>query len=406
MNRLYWLIAATFPVAIVSALSWFGVFTFVNGYLIRELGGSNADWTVATLWMSGGMLFWYPAFTGISARIGRRRTVTLALIAATLAYVGIAFSHSVFLINLWLALMGAAVAAYLAAWSPFAAEVGGDRPRQALALTMFVLNLVGAAVLLGGGCLAGSKDYRLMFLVFSAVCGACVLLFHVLARHLETVMRTHADDHGGCNKPASILSLSGNDLGGLVRGPFLVVILLGISAAPFAFHTANQLFPNLSRDLHGLSETQMATLVALGRIPSLFTLFAVSRIVDRLNVVRLYGAGLVCDGLTIAAVASTPTAGLTAAAYLAFHLLHGIVWGAALPAVDACVPPRLRDSAFAITGMIEVTAIFFVGLIHNRLVVTGFALDRVFLVCGIIPVLGGTALFLYSHASHSKRVMN
>ena len=399
MRRLAWLIAATFPVAIVAALAWFGAFTFVNGYLVRGLGRSNADWTAATLWLSGGMLFWYPLFTEISSRLGRRRTVTAGLSAAAASYVALAFVQDPFLIKVALAIMGAAIVAFLVAWTPFVAEAGRDRPGQAIAIAMLVLNVTGSGSLIAGGYIAGSQRYRLMFLVFGTLCAACVIAFHFLAKHIETIVASDAD-HAGREEPVSMRKLTRPDLAALLGGPFFVVVLLGVFAAPFSFHTSNQLFPNLARDVHGLNETHIAMIVGIGRIPALVTLLAISRVVDRINVVRCYAVGLLCDAAMLAVIACAPSAGPVTAAYLTFYLVHGIVWGAALPAVNACATPRLRDSAFAITGMTEVVAIFLAGLVHNRLIVAGRSLPYVFVFCGAITGLAAAGLFAYSFTRH------
>ena len=395
MKRTFWLLAATFPVAVVSSLSWFGVFTFVNGYLIRGLGCSNADWTVSMLCLSGGMLFWYPAFTEVSSRAGRRSAVMLGLACATLSFTGIALSRHAIFVNLSLLMMGPAIAAYVVAWCPFVAEYGRERPGQAIARANLVFNLVGAASIIGGAGIARIQDYRLMFLIFAAVCGLCCVVFHILSRGMEDTAKGPA--------PVSIRMLSRHDVAGLIGGPFLVVMLLGICAAPFAFQTSNQLFPNLARDVHGLSESRIAILVGAGRLPTLISLFALSHIIDRLNTVRWYGAGLLLDGLAIIAIVLAPTAGSAVAAYLTFYLLHGIVWATALPAIDACVPPRLRDAAFALLGMAEIGAVFLVGVAHNRLIVMGKTLGFVFVFCGGLTAAAGFALFVYSHSDHARR---
>jgi MFS family permease len=132
MRRLSLLIAACIPVSLAGTLSWFGAYTFVNAYVIKGLGRSNQDWTVATLWYSAGMIGWYLVCTEISSHIGRRRTVTLGLAATAAGYVGLALLPTIHAVGPILAVMGLTTGANAVAWTPLVAEVGGDRPGRSL----------------------------------------------------------------------------------------------------------------------------------------------------------------------------------------------------------------------------------------------------------------------------------
>ena len=45
MKRLLSLLLATLPVSFAGIATWFGLYTFVNGYLVRGLGYTNEQWT-------------------------------------------------------------------------------------------------------------------------------------------------------------------------------------------------------------------------------------------------------------------------------------------------------------------------------------------------------------------------
>lgn len=395
MKRYGWLVAAAFPVAIVTSAAWFGVFTFVNGYVVRALGYSNADWTRVTLWLSGGMLLWYPVSTEISALIGRRCTVSLGLAGAGLAYVGLAHAQSLTAIGLLLVVMGFPSSTQATAWSAYVAHAGDERPGQALALSAWVLNLVSAAMLILGGFVAHQGNYRLMFYLLAATCGLCAAAFYGLSGPLERQVRARPHQAHSTHV-ISVRNLTQTDLAGWLHGPMPVVILFGICAAPFAFHTMNQLFPNFARDLYGFTETRIALVVGLARIPSLMSLLILSHFIDRVNPVRWYGAALFFDGAAVAGIALAGGGYRAGMMYLLFYVFHGVVWCCALPAVDAGIEPRTRDSAFAVTCMAEIGAVFLVGVVHNRLLSIGMSLPFVFECCGTVCALSGMALFMYS----------
>jgi MFS family permease len=387
-GRLYGIVAASIPVAFVGTMSWFGTYTFVNAYVIRGLGGSNQDWTLATLWYPAGMVFWYLVCTEISSRIGRRWTTTLGLAATTFGYAALALGPPVHAIPPILAVMGLTTVGNAVAWTPMIAEAGKARPGQALALSAFVGTAVSVLALLGGGGLIAGGHFARTFAVISGLCAVSLVAFHVISGPLEGEARSQV---------TSLWRISRADLGLLARGPFLVLLLLGVCMDPFSFHTMNQLAPNLARDLHGFAEGPIGLLVALGRIPALLSLYGVSRVIDRLNVMRCYAIGLLLDGVATVAVGAAQGRWALAGAYLVFYLVHGLVWGTNVAAINKCLPPRLRDSGFAISWLLEILAVFLVGVVHNRLLSSGASLVAVFGICGAI--LAATSLVVLAYAS-------
>lgn len=386
------LIGASIPVSLVTSLAWFGVFTFVNGYVIKELGHLNSAWTAATLWFAGGLIGWQLVCTEISAKIGRHATVVLALSVAACAYVGLALTTNLTVICLLLALIGFVSAANNAAWLPMAAEIGATYPGRALAVAQIVSVLCSMAVLAGGGALIAALEYRTAFLLSAGVSAGCALWFYRL---------TAAFAHHNHGRVVSLLTFTKDDLRSLLRGPFLVVLLLGVCVEPFNYHTINQLFPNLARDAYAVSEQRISEIVALGRLPALAGLLILSRYIDRLPAMRCYGAGLAAAGLVVAGLGRAPDVGWLAAAFVAFYLPHGVVWGSNLAAVNAVVAPRLRDAAFAIMSVVMLGAQFGAGVVHNRMVNAQIALGDIFLWCGAIVVVSGGALLAYSFSAHA-----
>ncbi|MEA3366367.1 MAG: MFS transporter [Candidatus Hydrogenedentes bacterium] len=406
MKRWLWLLAATTPVAFIASVTWYGAFTFVNAYMIRGLGATNADWTRATLAMAGGMLLWYILTTELSAFLGRRRTATLGAAIASLTYLLLPLVREVWMVSGLLALMGFGTAGYLVAWMPFVTHVGGDRPARALAIASISFNLVSAITIFLVGPALQQARFRMAFFSIGGICVACVVGFHFLAKHLETFIaatRYLGNPEEQAENPLSFLKLKWHDVQELFYSAFPVVLVLGIYAAPFAFHTSNQLFPNLARDIYGIAEDNIARLVGIGRLPAMLMLFLIAPIIDRLNLVRFYGFSLLTDGLLIAAIALSPNTLVVGGVYLLFYTSHGLVWAFALPAVNVCIRPRLRDSAFALTAMFEIIGVFSAGLLHNQLIERGTSLPIVFIVCGIIVGLSGFLLLVCSFCIPARK---
>ena len=406
MRRLPWLMAATFPVAIVTTLAWFGVFTFVNSYLVRDLGWSNQEWTAATLCMTAAMFFWYPLCTELSSRFGRRRTVLLTMLLVCAAYGIITTYPGRWMIRLAMVLIGGAIPASLTSWTPFVAEAARDRPGRAINLVSLTLNLVCALALLTGGRLMAWAGAHAFFLGATILCGGCAAVFCFLSGYIERRIRREEARIPAlvpmAKSGVSMRNLSREQLREFLHSPMPFIILFGVCAAPFCFHTSNQLFPNLARDAHHMNEASIATLVGVGRIPTLITLSIFSILIDRLNACRLYGIGLVLDGLVLSVVALAASPAVLGFGYLAFYLVHGLVWSSGLPAISLCVRPSLRDSAFALTLMIEMATIVTVGFFHNRMLALGVSLGTIFLICACVTFLAGGILVAYSFHPHSR----
>jgi len=389
MSSLRILLLAAFPISIVWTFSWFGVFTFVNAYVARDLGRSNEAWTQLTLCFMGGVVFWQILVTEISARIGRRTTIMFAMGVTALLYVAVGFVTSQAALGALLAIAGIMPAVAVVVWLPMAAEAGGDRPGRALALSQVISHGLGALALVAGGYLLSIGGFRTMFLVVGAACLASMVAFYVIT----LPPRNHSPGH-----IVSLFSLTRSDVAGLARGMFPWVLLLGVCIEPFNFHTANQLFPNLARDIHGLSEQKISAVVGLMRLPGLLSLFLLAHWIDRLIPSACYGVGLISAGLALRFMGGAGAEHSLILGYGLFYLGHGMVWGSNTASVNACGRPHLRDSAFAIMSVSMVTCVFGVGLVHNRLLDRGYSLPAVFRTCGAIAAVGGVMLILRSLA--------
>jgi len=386
-NRIGRLILVALPVAAVLSVSWLGVFTFVNGYIVKELGHSNKTWTAAALWFSGGMVFWPIPCTEIAARLGRRRTVTLSLAVACLFYFAIPFTRDLRVIGPLLALMAFVCTASNVTWLPMVAEAGRNLPGRTLIINQIVAALVGTVILTAGGYLIEFLSYRTGFLIFALACGISCLLFHAVSRPM--------DDRGNI-QVVSFRNFSRRDLLDLAVVPFIVVIFAGTCMGVFNYHTINSLFPNLARDLYAVSEKGVGLIVALGKLPALVVLLILVRMVDRLNIYRIYGLGIVLAGAIVLAIGCFKTLPPVIACYLLFYVFHGSVWGTEGVAINASVPPRLRDSAFAAMSLLATLALFGVGVVHNRMLAAGFGLREIFELSGACGIAGGLVIFAYS----------
>jgi sugar phosphate permease len=388
MKRLTILLIATLPVSFVNIATWFGLYTFVNGYLVKGLGYSNAQWTETTLWFIGSMIAWQLLCTDIAARIGRRHTVTLSLAAGALFYGGMAFSTDAWLIRALMALAGFTQAVGLVTWQPLIAGFGRDRPGRALVINQLVNAAVGVLTLITGGQFIANASYQFAFIALGVACALCALWFHLASRGFE------ADSAAG--EVVSLLRVVRTGWRSLLTPSFLVLTFAGLCLEPFNYLTVNQLFPNLARDTFGLLDRDISAIVALGRLPALLSLFALAAFIDRMNALRAYGVGLLLVGLCVIALGlvNTPTALITA--FLFYFLIQGTVWGSNAAAINASVSPGLRDSAFALTSILLSIALFGVGFVHNRLLGAGLSVAQVFNVSGTIPIVGGAILMVYS----------
>jgi predicted MFS family arabinose efflux permease len=384
------------PVAVVYTLSWFGVFTFVNAYLKHELNYTSEEWTAVTLWYTGSMVVWPFFCSELSAWLGRRWTVTLAMLLSGMLFIGFTFFPQRLAIGAMLALMALTVAVVSAVWMPMVAAAGGNQPGRALITFNFTNTVIGASALIAGGYAADYLGYRQAFQYCAAACIIGALLFILVTRSFEA--------HGQTAKVVSLRRLTHADVMALLTGPYLIIVLCGLSMEAFNYHTVNQLWPNLARDTHGMGEKAITTMVALGRLPALLTLTVLAQFIDRVNPLRFYGFSFLYVASCVFTLGLVPNDGALRMAYVAYFIGMGCVWGSNSPSVNAAVSPHLRDSAFALMLVPAQLAVFLVGIFQNRLLAAGVSLPEVFRWCGIIAALGGgVVLIVYSFTRHMPR---
>ncbi len=391
---LWRLICISTPVAIITTICWFGIFTFVNGYIVKGLGHSNETWTAVSLWFTGSMVFWPVISTEISARIGRRMTMTLAMFIASFFYFAIALTPNLIAIRALLALVGLVITVCNVSWLAMVAQVSRKYPAKALAVYQLVGVVGGVVTLVAAGYLISHLEYKTAFVLFGIICGGCGILFHLLSRPLEDKGKVEV---------LSFRKFSRRDLKEMITGPFLAVMLLGIGLGPFNYHTINQLFPNLARDVFHLGDKGIGTVVALGRLPAMVVLLILARMVDRINIFRIYGLAIAVTGVWLAMLGQLKGLESAVVCYLGFYVFHGGTWSTETAAVNIVSQPRLRDAVFAVMSILATGMVFLAGLVHNRMLAAGISLPRIFLVCGMIGMAGGILLFIYSFSKSARQ---
>ncbi len=391
---LWLLICISTPVSIISTICWFGIFTFVNGYIVKGLGHSNETWTAVSLWFTGSMVFWPVICTELSAKIGRRMTMTGSMFVASFFYFAIATTQNLIVIRILLVLVGLVVTVGNVSWLSMVAQISRKFPAKALAVYQLVGVIGGVLTLISGGYLISHLEYKTAFILFGAICGICGIIFYVLSAPLEDKGKVEI---------LSFRKFSRRDFKDMVTGPFLAVMLLGIGLGPFNYHTINQLFPNLARDILHLGDKGIGTIVALGRVPAMLMLLILARMVDRVNIFRIYGLAVAITGIWLAMLGQMKGLEAAIVCYLGFYVCHGGTWSTESAAVNMVSQPRLRDAVFAVMSILATAAVFITGLVHNRMLAAGFSLPRIFLVCGLIGTTGGTLLFLYSFSRSAKQ---
>ncbi len=387
MKRLTTLISASLPVSFVGIATWFGLYTFVNGFLVKGLGYSNEQWTEVTLWFIGSMVAWQLVCTDIAARLGRRNTVTISLIAGAAFYFGMALTTDGLVIRALMALAGFTQAVGLVTWQPLIAELGRDKPGRALVINQLANAGVSAVTLVAGGQIIANASYQDAFIAIGVMCVVCAVLFHIVSRNFA----------GNQTEVVSLLRVlrTRASVGKLATGSF-VVLCIGLCLEPFNYLTVNQLLPNLARDAHHALDSDISTFIALGRLPALISLFILSAVIDRVNALRAYGAGVALVGLCVVGMGLAGDVNSLVGIFLVYFLIQGTVWGSSASAVNASVDPSMRDSAFAITSILLSVALFGVGFVHNRMLGAGLTVAQVFTLAGVIPVFTGAALVIYS----------
>lgn len=413
--------AIVLPAAFVWSVSWFGMYSFVNSYVSRDLRVSTQDWTTATLWLTASMIFCQLWAADLAGWIGRVPALLVAMIATAVSFAGIAIARDFRIVGPMLALMGFAQAVANVIWFPLVAQLGGDKPGRALAINQLLTVVVSFAILVAGSTLAARLTYLTLFWIITGVSLGCAGVFALVTRRPSPGTTPQP---GEWTMPrdepiVSLRHLKRSDIAALMGGPFLFILLIGVALEPFNYHTLNQLFQNLLRSTitgsatgGAIATTQasigaaknesagveqfITNLVAIGRMPAIIMLFVLGRRIDRLNPVRWYGMGLTFAAITLVTMGVITSKGSLMVLYPLFYVFHGAVWAGNSASVNAVVEPRLREVAFILMSTFANVALLIVGLIHNSLAEQGVSLRTIFVLCGSVALFSGVMLTLYA----------
>ena len=375
------------PVAFSATITWFGVFTMVNAYLVKGLKYTDEEWAGAVLWLTGGIVFWLLAIGAVASKLGRRGTLALALAMAGVGFGVIAMTTQIRVIAPMLGLMAIVQAATSIVFLSLITKHSGHGPGKALAVFQWITTVATIISLVVGGYLMEAGYYRVTFLGIGVLLLTSAAVFYHASRPLaaydsETIV--------------GLFSLNRADRGVFLRAPFLPVILLGICGETWYFVMVNQLFRNLAIDHFAMSESTVGWIVALGRLPSLLSLYYLSHRADHINVRLAYGIGIIAGAICSIGIGWAPTAVMMIAVYSLYFAGQGIVWGVNVSTVSSAVPTRLRESALGLLVIVQMGMALLVGALQKAMLARGYSLKWIFTSCAVLGLISGIALVVYA----------
>ena len=178
--------------------------------------------------------------------------------------------------------------------------------------------------------------------------------------------------------------------------PYLPVVLLGVCGEAWYFVMINQLFPNLARDQFGMSESTIGWIVAVGRLPSLLSLYLMTHYADRINLRLAYALGILTAAGGAMAVCWAPLAWVLIAAYAFYFAAQGLVWGVNVTTVSGTVPAHLRETGLGVMVLAQMGMAMLVSLIQKTMLAYGLSLQWLFTVCALLGLASGAGLAVYA----------
>jgi MFS family permease len=387
--------AMILPVAFAATITWFGVFTMVNAYLVKGLGYTDEGWASAALWLQAGIVFWLLVVGEISSRIGRRATVALALVVAGIAFRVIAVSDHLWLIGPMLWLMAIVQAALSIALVSLLTRHGGEKPGRAIAVYQWVVTAVTVVSLIVGGYFMDAGRFSETFTAISLLIILSAASFYFLSKPLAPF------DREGI---VSLFRLKKQDWRMFLSAPFLPVLLLGTCGETWYFVMVNNLFPNLAREHFHMSESQIGWIVALGKLPSLLSLYFLTHRADHINVRLAYGVGMIIAAVLSIAMGWAPIGWMLVAAYAIYFIGQGVVWGVNITTVSSAVPMHLREAALGLLVIVQMGFALLIGALHRKMLSEswGFSLKWIFTWCALAGLASGIALAVYAVKNPGK----
>lgn len=377
----------TIPVAFCGTITWFGVFTMVNAYLTKGLHYTDEEWAGAILWLTGGIVFWLLSIGFVTTKIGRRQTLALSMALSGACFGVIAMTGQIRVIAPMLGLMAIVQSATSIIFLTLITRHTGAGPGRAIAVFQWITTALTIVSLIVGGYLMEWAYFRATFLGISALVLISACVFYRASRALAI------HDH---EPVVGFLSLNAADRWLFLKAPFLPVILLGICGETWYFVMINQLFRNLAKEHFDLSESAIGWIVALGRLPSLLSLYLLTHRADHVNVRLVYGVGIIAGSVCSIGVGWAPTAWMMVIAYSIYYVGQGLVWGVNVTTVASAVPMRLRESAQGLLVIVQMGTAMLVGAVQHAMLAAGMQLRWIYTTCALVGLACGIGLVIYA----------
>lgn len=397
------ILLATPAVYILWTMGWAGIMTFVNGYFAEELRQGVGAWSNIMLWYSGGVLIWQVFITEISSRVGRLTTLTTCCTLGSVLYAGI---PAVKLLDLFqdpeyfhwymrimFIIISSIPAVAIGVWMPMVATVGGTEPGKLMAWVQGINVVAGVGVFQATSWLITTYRYDLSFYAIGGMCLAATVFFTIMLAPIQEIKTAPL---------TSLFRIDRSHLRILMRPAVLLIMLCGFFAEPFSYQTNYQLWPNLIQDVHHWATDETNLAITFARLPGMLPLFLLGFWIDRTNPVRIYAIMILLTGLATFLGGASTSNMQALGAYIAFHTFQAGCWGCNLAALNAQVPPAMRDAAICMGGALMTGSALLVGLLHAWMTNRGYSLPIIFQLTGIVAVVLGSMLLLTMRSQPAK----
>ncbi|MCJ8329607.1 MAG: MFS transporter [Lentisphaeria bacterium] len=381
------------PFSFALNLGWFGVLTFVNLYITKELGHPAESWVMCSTIYIGFNAAGCLASGWIAPKIGIRQLMLISYMVMGIGYIGLAYTQNLFIIVGFMVFIGIATGLSSTAYHSMILGISGDRPGQCVSISVAILSILGAVIIVDMGEGIKQFDYNHVF----SVCGIIMLLvgfcFYFTSAKVQRELQNTKDE--------DLFQVIKENWRELLRPGLFFLFLLGMFE-PLIYHTANSLLPNLYEKFN-VDEAYIGNIVGYTRLASVLGAFTIGIMFEWVRPKTRWGIGLSLVALSILLMGMVENINTVLAIFLFYNFVYVLNWCSNSVAFAEAMGEGKRTAAVAImtSGMLTMT--FLVGIFHTILLHHfKVSVSNVFIICGGIGVAAGIALIFIPHVKPKK----